>query len=252
MAGFYHETGKGQQMTINLFRCEPLNASITPKQCKANQQRGVFACEKCKGNLGLPVQLTEIKREEIKDMARPKINATATHKKGDRFICPGCNKERAYSSRNLCEVCAKADRKKQLVFTEQPKNSQTVQKMPLSAVMPEPEPNTTCPKCGEPYHAQGCNECPKCGHEWNEGWEEDDRTAEESEPVEVPQDFGKVTNVAGEKAGFGVDPLVLANVRRTLAELEQRILIDLSNVGYFESLDYLQDIRHGMARAVLV
>lgn len=31
------------------------------------------------------------------------------------------------------------------------------------------EHQRTCPKCGENYYAQGCNECPRCGHEWNEG-----------------------------------------------------------------------------------
>ena len=31
-----------------------------------------------------------------------------------------------------------------------------------------PQPNVTCPKCGEEYFATGLGICPICGFEWDE------------------------------------------------------------------------------------
>ncbi len=31
-----------------------------------------------------------------------------------------------------------------------------------------PQPNVTCPKCGEEYYASGQGICPICGYEWVE------------------------------------------------------------------------------------
>ena len=196
-------------MTIQLFECQPLNASISSKQCEANKKR-MFACETCQG-LGMPVTIDQpTKPKETHNMARPAIKPIPGLKKGDRFTCPDCNKDRAYESNGVCKQC----RAKQKSGA---KNSQALQKMPLPAQVMEPV-----------------------------------EVAEEMPVDDLPAEFGKVENAAGDKVAFGVDPLILANIRRTLAELEQHMVVDLSGVPYFEALDYLQDIRRGMARQVAV
>lgn len=35
-----------------------------------------------------------------------------------------------------------------------------------------PQPNVTCPKCGEDYFSIGQGVCPICGFEWDEGIDE--------------------------------------------------------------------------------
>lgn len=119
----------------------------------------------------------------------------------------------------------------------------------------------TCPDCGKVKSYESNGVCKAC-REKQKTWVRD--VADESpvnevamEPAEdaalvdsLPADFGKVENAAEEKAAFGVDPLILANIRRTLAELEQYMVVDLSGVPFFEAMDYLQDIRKGMAREV--
>jgi hypothetical protein len=121
-----------------------------------------------------------------------------------------------------------------------------------------------CPGCGRTrvvYESKGrCAQCNtrerlrRLDTEQPAGTEDTAWQPEQlSDPAPVdalPVDFGKIENVTGEKVPFGVDPLVLANIQRTLAELEQRIIVDLSGVGFFEAMDYLQNIRHGMAREV--
>jgi hypothetical protein len=114
-------------------------------------------------------------------------------------------------------------------------------------------PDYTCLSCGKDYFAQVCNECPFCGFDHVELVPVPVTIPAAVYPdldAEVSANFGKVTNAEGDQVSFGVDPLVLANIRRTLKELEQHMVVDLSGVGFFQALDYLQNVRHGMAREV--
>ena len=190
-------------MTINLLECKPLNASITPKQCKANQQRGVWACEKCKGDLGMPVQLQPIKEKE--DMTRPAIKSIPGVKKGDKFDCPECGRKNvAYESKGKCGQCNTWERlnRKSEKKTEQPNNSQTLQKMPLSAVV-EPEQENT--------------------------WEPEELS--DPSPVDsVPANFGKVTNGDGKLVSFGVDELIWHALGDAWNTKKNEWMVELSGV----------------------
>lgn len=177
---------------INLFRCEPLNASITPKQCQANKQRDVFACDKCEG-LGMPVQLQPIK--ETKDMARPAIKPILGIKKGDYFDCPGCGKHLKYESGGLCGGCNQKRRmeKKQ---TDAPANN------------------------AQETHEQHTVDV----------WEPIEQLSDPAPADSVPANFGKVKNGDGELVSFGVDELIWQALEDAWAAKKHEWMVDLSGV----------------------
>lgn len=86
---------------LELFRCEPLNAMITKETCERNRARKenpylnqtrILSCVGCAG--------VDDSISEVVDMAK-----VYGLRKGDRFTCPGCGKDRVYEAKGLCAAC---------------------------------------------------------------------------------------------------------------------------------------------------
>lgn len=115
---------------IELYRCERMHASISKAQCDANRngirtakvfRAPCLSCSDCPG-LGDPVEM-QIKKE-VEDMARQKVSE---FKKGDKFICPGCGKEKIYEAGGFCGVCNKQKRKANKITAPTPPSETPVQ-----------------------------------------------------------------------------------------------------------------------------
>jgi hypothetical protein len=150
---------------------------------------------------------------EVVDMAA-RAKTVSGVKKGDKFICPECNKMRVYESNGKCGSC---NHRARLAL----KLRSGV--VPVSAKKPAPK-NPVATDHEPDYFGSGVlptGPVVKASAEY---------TDLNTDVVSVSASFGKVTNAVGDKAAFGVDPVIVMALRDAWAEVEQSWLIDLSGV----------------------
>lgn len=73
---------------MDLYRCQPMSASISKRQCEINRSRELFSCSRCSG-------LSEAITVQQEQQTMPSKNG----------ICTECKKERALVARGLCGTC---------------------------------------------------------------------------------------------------------------------------------------------------
>jgi len=204
-----------------LYRCEPLNASITRAQCERNRTRGkggrftqdlvIFACESC-GGLGV---------DEVKiDLGGIEMS------KPVRGNCPACKREDVLltSSNGECHRCYKRRALGLDVCADQYKPGKKPSKAPAKAIVVREEllKVVDVAPTGE-------------------------FVSEPIQPVDAPgADFGLVQNGDGNLVQFGVDPLVVMALNEALGELQQAWLVTLSGLSPCRTLS----LAHSMVETV--
>lgn len=119
-------------------------------------------------------------------------------RKGDKFRCPGCNRDDAiFEANGLCGVCTTALRKK--------KNAAAG----ASSVKPKQKPSFPTGSVVKPSA-----EYPDL----------------DSDVAAVKEGFGKVPNAEGDLVRFGVDPMVHMALRDAWYEVERKALESLSGL----------------------
>ena len=71
---------------------------------------------------------------------------------------------------------------------------------------------------------------------------------EPAPPPEISATFGQVVNADGELATFGSSDLLLVVIRRLLAGVEARLLVDVSGMPDDAAIMHVTDAVRGMAK----